>query len=159
MRDFRNLFLFDLFLLAILILATRLATFLHELMGHALMAATFGGEVNGVRVSLFGGGEAYYHLKTQSGLYVRFLVAFGGILVNMLSGLLPSGVGPVFSSFRNGEPSWRYSLFIARVLLPGGGPGCLDRRAAGARRMVLDPLPCGVPVCQLLCGKIIFHLE
>ena len=89
MRGFRDLLLFDLFLLAILILATRLATFLHELMGHALMAATFGGEVNGVRVTLFGGGEAYYHLKMQSGLSVRFLVAFGGIIVNMLSGLLP----------------------------------------------------------------------
>jgi hypothetical protein len=107
MRDFRNLFLFNLFLLAILILATRLATFLHELMGHALMAATFGGEVNGVRVSLFGGGKAYYHLKMQSGLYIRFLVAFGGILVNMLSGLLPF----IFIRRLKNRPVW--TLFLA----------------------------------------------
>ena len=84
-----SLVLFDLFLLAILILATRLATFLHELMGHTLMAVAFGGHVDGIRVSLFGGGHAYYRLNMESGLIVRFLVSFGGIIVNLASGLLP----------------------------------------------------------------------
>ncbi|MBW1765636.1 MAG: M50 family metallopeptidase [Deltaproteobacteria bacterium] len=107
MKNLPNLFLFNLFLLAILILATRLATFLHEFMGHALMAATFGGDVNGVRISLFGGGEVYYHLKMQSGLYVRFLAAFGGILVNMLSGLLPF----IFMRRLKNKPVW--ALFLA----------------------------------------------
>ncbi|MDP6178508.1 MAG: hypothetical protein QGG48_01295 [Desulfatiglandales bacterium] len=86
--SWRTLLFFDLFLLAVLILATRLATFLHELIGHALVASAFGGEVNGVRMSLFGGGHVYYFLSRESGLFVRLLVAFGGIIVNMLSGLL-----------------------------------------------------------------------
>jgi hypothetical protein len=86
--SWRTLLFFDLFLLAVLIIATRLATFLHELIGHALMASAFGGEVNGVRMSLFGGGHVYYLLSRESGLLVRLLVAFGGIIVNMLSGLL-----------------------------------------------------------------------
>jgi hypothetical protein len=53
------------------------------------MATVFGGDVNGIRVSLFGGGHAYYELRSESGRFVRFLAAFGGILVNIISGLLP----------------------------------------------------------------------
>ena len=84
-----SLLLFNLFLLAIMILATRLATFLHELIGHALLALTFGGNVSGIRVSLFGGGRVFYQLEAGSGLLVRPLVAFGGIFINILTGILP----------------------------------------------------------------------
>lgn len=84
----RYLLLLDLFLLAALILATRLATFLHEVIGHGLFAAAFRGEVSGIRVSLFGGGHTYYHFNAELGLTESFLVAFGGILINLLSGML-----------------------------------------------------------------------
>lgn len=87
--SWRSLLIFDLFLLALLILASRLATFLHELFGHAFLASTFGGQVNGIKVTLFGGGHVYYHFETGPGLDLRFLLAFGGIIVNVLSGLLP----------------------------------------------------------------------
>ena len=100
------LLLFDIFLLAILILATRLATFLHELMGHALMVMSFGGHVNGIRVSLFGGGHVYYNLLAESDLIAHFLVAFSGIFVNILSGLLS------FTLIHRIEKQSRWTLFF-----------------------------------------------
>ncbi len=110
------LFLFNLFLLAVLILATRLATCIHEFVGHALTASAFGGHVNGIRVSLFGGGHVYYHLKMESGLFVRFVVAFGGILVNMLSGLLPL----MFVRRLAPRPMWAlFSMLFGMVSLLG----------------------------------------
>lgn len=85
--SWRSLLLFDLFLLASLILATRTATFLHETLGHAFMAIALGGQVNAIQISPFGGGHVYYHLGGGSGLFLRFLAAFGGILINGLSGI------------------------------------------------------------------------
>ncbi|MFH0844471.1 MAG: hypothetical protein V1930_03275 [Pseudomonadota bacterium] len=82
------LLLVDLFLLGNLILATRMATFLHEVLGHGLMAVALGGRVDGIQVSLFGGGHAQYLLEADSGLSVRFLAALGGILINGISGTL-----------------------------------------------------------------------
>ncbi len=80
------LFLFNLFLLSILVLSTRIATFLHEVFGHALPAFALGGDVNGIRISLFGGGNAYYRFETDLGPAGVFAVGFGGILVNLLTG-------------------------------------------------------------------------
>lgn len=77
---------FDLFLLSVLVLSTRFATFLHEVLGHGLTAAALGGAVSGIRVSLFGGGNAYYRFHTELGPIAWFAVAFGGILVNLLTG-------------------------------------------------------------------------
>lgn len=87
-----RLLLFDLFLLAALILATRVATFLHELIGHALAAAALGGHVSAIRVTLLGGGKVSYHFGRElisSGL---FLVAMGGIVVNMVTGVVSFAV-------------------------------------------------------------------
>jgi hypothetical protein len=124
-RDFRGqwryLLLFDLFLLAVLILATRLATFLHEFIGHALLAAAFDGQVNGVRVSLFGGGKVFYQLPTEAGLSRHFLVAWGGIIVNMLSGLLPF----VFIRRSPRRPGWAlFFLLFGMVSLLGATAYC-----------------------------------
>ncbi|MFH1491107.1 MAG: M50 family metallopeptidase [Pseudomonadota bacterium] len=83
-----ELLFYNLFLLSLMILATRLATCLHEFLGHAFMALAFDGEVKGIRISLFGGGRTYYGLE-EPGLPVRFLVSFGGIAVNWVSGILP----------------------------------------------------------------------
>jgi hypothetical protein len=86
--DWREILIYDVYLLALLILAARLATCLHEIVGHGLTAVIFGGRVNGIHISLFGGGWTYYQFDREIGLTARFLVAFGGILVNVLSGLL-----------------------------------------------------------------------
>ncbi len=77
---------FDLLLLAFLILGTRLATLLHELLGHALTALLAGGRVNAVRVSLLGGGQVLHDLPDGAGLLARVVVAGSGIAVNLLTG-------------------------------------------------------------------------
>jgi hypothetical protein len=82
----RYLLLFDLFLFALLVLSTRLATLLHELLGHGLTAAALGGAVRGIRVSLFGGGNAYYQFHAELDPTALFAVSFGGILINLLTG-------------------------------------------------------------------------
>ena len=87
-QPWQAILLFDLYLLAILILAGRLATGLHEVVGHGLTAVIFGGRVTGVHISLFGGGWTNYQFDREIGVTARFLVSFGGIFVNFLSGLL-----------------------------------------------------------------------
>jgi hypothetical protein len=99
---------FDLFLLAALILSTRAATFLHELVGHALTAKAFGGQVDGIQVSLLGGGRVLYDLDAQSGLFVHFLVAFGGIVTNAISGFLSF----LFVRRLHGKPAWALFLIL-----------------------------------------------
>lgn len=85
--SFSRLVLFNLFLLSLLILATRLATLFHEALGHGFTAAAMGAEVNGIRISLFGGGNAYYHLERELGSAGAFAISFGGILVNIATGV------------------------------------------------------------------------
>jgi len=85
--SFSRLVLFNLFLLSLLILATRLATLFHEALGHGFMAAAMGAELNGIRISLFGGGNAYYHLERELGSAGAFAVSFGGILINIATGV------------------------------------------------------------------------
>jgi hypothetical protein len=81
-----RLLLFNLFLLSLLIVSTRLATLFHEVLGHGVPAAAMGAEVNGIRLSLFGGGNAYYRFGGDLGPAGAFAVSFGGILVNMMTG-------------------------------------------------------------------------
>ena len=121
--SWRRLLLFDLFLLSLLILSTRMATFLHEAAGHALAAALFGGKVNGIRLSLFGGGNAYYHFDSALPPLAAFLVAFSGILVNLFSGSLT-----LRYAHRSGtQPPWILflSLFGMVNLLGGLSYACL----------------------------------
>jgi hypothetical protein len=102
-----SLLLFDLLLLSLLILATRLATFLHEVMGHALAALALGGHVSRISIGLFGGGRVDYQLRTES-LGVSLLVAFGGIVINLSSGLLAFS----FSRRLRKQPIWALFLVI-----------------------------------------------
>jgi hypothetical protein len=114
--SWRDLLLFDLFLLALLILAARLATFLHEFAGHSLMTLAFGGQIKGIRITLLGGGEVYWHFTTSLALTAGFLVAFGGIIVNLLSGLLPF---KLCGRLEN-RPAWALFLIVfAMVSLLG----------------------------------------
>lgn len=81
-----SLLRFDLMLLAFLVLGTRLATLVHEFLGHAFFVLVFGGRVNGIRISLLGGGYVYHDLPEGSGIAVRVLVAWAGIALNVLTG-------------------------------------------------------------------------
>lgn len=69
-----------------IILSTRLGAFLHEFVGHGLMAEFFGGTFEAFRITLFAGGKAHFHgnfNKTAS-----LCVSMGGIAVNLIIGIL-----------------------------------------------------------------------
>jgi hypothetical protein len=86
--DGRALLRFACFLLATLILTSRLATALHEAVGHALVGAALGAEVREIHVSLFAGGRTAYGFgEGAGGTVARALAALGGIAVNLLTGL------------------------------------------------------------------------
>lgn len=83
----RRILIFDLLLLLLLFLATRSAAFFHEGLGHALTTAVSGGTVRGIHLTLLGGGKVFWHFDATPPLHAVLLVAFGGILVNLISGL------------------------------------------------------------------------
>ena len=84
----KKIILIDFLLIALLILATRFATFLHEVFGHAFVALIVGGEVHGIKVSLFGGGMVWADLGNCPGAAL-FIYCLAGIFVNLLTGALP----------------------------------------------------------------------
>jgi hypothetical protein len=78
----------DLLLIALLVLSTRFATFLHEVFGHTLVAILTGGEVHKIKISLFGGGMVWADLGSYH-LGAVILYWYAGILVNLITGALP----------------------------------------------------------------------
>jgi hypothetical protein len=81
-------------LFCLLVLATRLATLLHEALGHAATAAVLGADVTGVSVSLFGGGCTDYAFPDPApGAPARALAALGGIGINLLTGVGALAIG------------------------------------------------------------------
>jgi hypothetical protein len=84
----KKIILVDFLLIALLILATRFATFLHEVFGHAFVALIVGGEVHRIKVSLFGGGMVWADLGNCPGSTL-FLYCLAGIFVNLFTGAFP----------------------------------------------------------------------
>src|SRR5687767_1324211 len=82
----RSLLLFDLALLAILILASRLALAAHEGGGHALPALAFGATDVELRMSALGGGYVKYRLPSPRPDQIA-VIKLGGIAVNLATGL------------------------------------------------------------------------
>lgn len=121
--SWRLLLLLDLFLLSLLILSTRLATFFHETFGHALTTVLFGGQVTGIRLSLFGGGRVYRLFEASLSLPAAFLVPFSGILVNLISGV----VALRCARRSDADPPWILflSLFGMVSVLGGLSYACL----------------------------------
>ena len=78
----------DFFLLAALILASRLATLLHETAGHAAVAGAFGGRVILLVVTLFGGGRYEYVSDASFSPSAAALVAAAGLAVNAVTGAI-----------------------------------------------------------------------
>ncbi|HEX7901881.1 MAG TPA: hypothetical protein VF950_29250 [Planctomycetota bacterium] len=83
----RKLLLFDLALLAILILASRLALVAHEGGGHALPALACGASDVELKLSPLGGGYVKYRLASPSPAQIA-LIKLGGIAVNLATGLV-----------------------------------------------------------------------
>jgi hypothetical protein len=84
----KKIILIDFLLIALFILVTRFATFLHEVFGHAFVALIVGGEVHGIKVSLFGGGMVWADLGNCPGSAL-FIYCLAGIFVNLFTGTLP----------------------------------------------------------------------
>lgn len=79
--------LLTILLFSFLIISSRLATLLHEGMGHWLVATLFDGDCRGIYVSTWGGGYADCDLGETSGIIPHLLYGFGGIIVNLLCGV------------------------------------------------------------------------
>jgi hypothetical protein len=67
-----------------LILSTRFGAFLHEFVGHGLMASILGGNFEAFRLTLFAGGEAKF--SGNFGEMASLCVSLGGIVVNLVAG-------------------------------------------------------------------------
>jgi len=79
--------LLTILLFSFLIISSRLATLLHEGIGHWLVATLFDGDCRGINVSIWGGGYADCDLGETSGIIPHLLYGFGGIIVNVLCGV------------------------------------------------------------------------
>ncbi len=105
----KEILLFNLLLISFLILTSRLATFLHEVFGHALVAVLSGGTVSAITVSLFGGG--YTTAGTGSHhIVVSFIFSLSGILLNLLTGFYAISMGKKMA-FRNISAGLFLSVF------------------------------------------------
>lgn len=69
-----------------MILGSRTATFFHEVLGHALVALIFGGSVNKIKISMFGGGRVWTDL-IEPHTRVLFIFSMAGIIVNLITGV------------------------------------------------------------------------
>ncbi len=118
-----DLLRFDLLLLAFLILGTRLATILHEFLGHASAVMLSGGVVNAIRVSLFGGGQVLHSLADGAGTPVRVFVALSGIAVNLITGA--AVLYYLRRTSRGGLLSGFWILFAGTSLLGGSAYAAL----------------------------------
>jgi hypothetical protein len=81
----RKLAAVDLALLALLVLASRLALLAHEAGGHALPALAFGAEKVEIRMTPLGGGHVKYRL-TPTPAQVA-VIKLGGMALNLAAGL------------------------------------------------------------------------
>ena len=71
---------------SMIILATRSGAFLHEFVGHGLMAKLFGGAFQNFQLTLFAGGTALY--TGNFSLPGSLFISLGGIMVNLSTGML-----------------------------------------------------------------------
>jgi hypothetical protein len=69
---------------AVLIISTRLGAFLHEFVGHGLVALLFGGRFEAFSLTLFAGGEAQFNGDFSE--IGHLCVSLGGIAVNLVTG-------------------------------------------------------------------------
>lgn len=69
-----------------LILSTRLGAFLHEFIGHGLMAVFLGGRFDAFRLTLFAGGET--HFSGNFGETASVCISLGGIATNLITGIV-----------------------------------------------------------------------
>ncbi|MBU2488409.1 MAG: hypothetical protein KKA60_03365 [Proteobacteria bacterium] len=127
---------FAVYVLALLILATRLATALHELLGHAALALALGGRVEEVWVSLLGGGRVAVSGLEQAGAATALAFAFSGLAVNLVLGLTAAWL--LFRGADEQNPGSGPVLFVSLFAM-AGTCGALAYLALGAWYDFGDP--------------------
>ena len=95
---------------SMLVLSTRLGAFLHEFIGHGLLATLFGGKFEAFRLTLFAGGEAKF--SGNLGEMASVCVGLGGIAVNLVTGFL---VLIFLQRRRYSFPLTLFGIFLAGV--------------------------------------------
>jgi hypothetical protein len=76
-----------LFLYLTIFLTTRVATLIHEVLGHGLASVLMGGYLTGISINLFTTGSAGYGF-INPGLTQRAVAALAGIAANLVSGVI-----------------------------------------------------------------------
>ena len=98
-------------LLFMLIFCGRTGLWLHELLGHGLVALSLGGDVTGVHLFLFGGGWVTYQL-TDAPYLAHLLVLTGGVICEIICGVVF-----ILLSFRCSPRIRVYLHLLALILL------------------------------------------
>lgn len=81
----------SLLLFMLLLFCGRLGLLLHEFIGHGLLAKILQLEIRGWHLFLFGGGRISY--AGESSPLASFLISSGGVVVELLAGVLLLGLG------------------------------------------------------------------
>lgn len=102
----KRILLFALYLFAICIIANRLACFVHEALGHAVMTKLLGGDVLSIHVRAFGGGLVRNEWPETVDALAYVWVSSAGFAVNMLTAL----IALVIATRLKRHPGW--SLFL-----------------------------------------------
>ncbi len=84
----RQLLLFDLLLLAITILVTRIGCLIHEVVGHALFAHLLGAHLRSIEVTLFAGGSVDWWYDCDRSWAYNFWPTAMGMLLNLFTGAI-----------------------------------------------------------------------
>lgn len=87
MPSVRRILCFDLLLVALIVIVTRVGCCLHEAVGHALLADLLGAKIRSVEVTLFGGGTVDWHFPAGYGISESCSIA-AGMVLNAISGVV-----------------------------------------------------------------------
>ncbi|PCJ62942.1 MAG: hypothetical protein COA79_02090 [Planctomycetota bacterium] len=98
-------------MVSMLVLSTRLTTFIHEVFGHALVAYLFDFSIHKIDISLFGGGYVSSDFHSKS-ILKNILFSYSGILINILTAII------IFIYFKKVKIQNIFiSLFLSLTLL------------------------------------------
>jgi hypothetical protein len=135
---------FDALLVAVMVIATRVGCFVHEAIGHALLAYGFGAEIRSVEITLFGGGTVDWRFAEATSVCESVAVA-AGMLLNLISGVIALGfarrhearpiLGPLVALFGAISVLLPVAYFVIGSYYGVGDPAALLPR--GATRLVV----------------------
>ncbi len=81
----KRILIYNLSLVSIIVLASRLITAIHEILGHGAAAVAYGFRVSVIHISLFGGGKVVSNFNHPEP-WANFIYGMAGIIVNIVAG-------------------------------------------------------------------------